>query len=66
MTCSIIFFCSLYVFTYENQSIKLFNPYSTGIDFSDQNLTSVDVKILMSKVDPRAVKANIFIVTVDP
>ena len=40
-----------------------FNPYSTGIDFSRQNLTSVD--ILTSTVDPRTVRVTIFTMTVD-
>ena len=46
------------------------NPYSAGIDFSRQNLTSVDVscrrQILTTKVDPRAARAKIFIMAVDP
>ena len=34
------------------------NPYSAGIDFSHQNLTS--------KVDPRTVRVKIFLMAVDP
>ena len=34
------------------------NPYSAGIDFSRQNLTT--------KVDPRTVRIKIFIMAVDP
>ena len=34
------------------------NPYSAGIDFSRQNLTSI--------VDPRTVRINIFLMAVDP
>ena len=34
------------------------NPYSAGIDFSRQ--------ILTSKVDPRTVRVQIFILAVDP
>ena len=36
------------------------NPYSAGIDFSRQNLTST------SKVDPRTVRLIIFLMVVDP
>ena len=49
-----------------------FNPYSAGIDFSRQNLTSVDEsdvcrrQIVTTKVDPRTVRVNIFIMAVDP
>ena len=40
-----------------------FNPYSKGIDFSHQNLTSTESdvcrrQILTSKVDPRTVKSK--------
>ena len=38
--------------------IHLPNPYSAGIDFSRQNLTS--------KVDPRTERIKIFLMTVDP
>ena len=38
--------------------IKRINPYSAGIDFSHQNLTS--------KVHPRTVRVDIFIMAVDP
>ena len=38
-----------------------FNPYSAGINFSRQDLTSTT-----SKVDPRTVKVNICIMVVDP
>ena len=34
---------------------KYFYPYSAGIDFSCENLTSTDVRL---KVDPRSVKVN--------
>ena len=37
------------------------NPYSAGIDFSRQNLTSSS-----SKVDPGTVSVKIFILAVDP
>ena len=36
------------------------NPYRAGIDFSYQNL------ILTTKVDPRTVRAKIFLMAVDP
>ena len=53
------------------------NPYSAGIALSRQNLTSVDVRfwrlksiprrqILTTKVDPRAVREEIFIKAVYP
>ena len=47
------------------------NPYSAGIDFRRQNLTTLDVyfrrrQILASKVDPRTVKVILFLVAVDP
>ena len=38
------------------------HPYSTGIDFSRQNLTSVQTT---TKVDPRAVRVKIFLMVVD-
>ena len=46
---------------YEKVDTKNFNPYSTGIDFSRQNLTSVE-----SKVDPGTVRVKSLLFTVDP
>ena len=48
-----------------------FSPYSTGIDFKRQNLTILTSKvcrrqILTSKVDPRTVRVNKFLMAVDP
>ena len=40
------------------ERITMINPYSAGIDFSRQ--------ILTTKVDPRTVRVNIFIMVVDP
>ena len=40
------------------KSFFLFNPYSAGIDFSRQNLTS--------KVNPRTARVEIFLMVVDP
>ena len=37
------------------------NPYSAGIDFSRQNLPSVDVRF-----DPRTVGVKILLMVVDP
>ena len=35
------------------------NPYSAGVDFSRENLTSVDRRqIITTKVDPRTVKVK--------
>ena len=44
------------------------NPYSAGIDFRRQNMTYVLCRrqILTSKIDPRAVKVKIFIMSADP
>ena len=47
-------FCP-FVIKYDYQT---FNPYSVGIDFSRQNLTSV--------VNPCTVRVNIFLMAVDP
>ena len=38
------------------------NPYSAGIDFSHQNLR----QILTTKVDPRTVRVEIFLMAIDP
>ena len=57
------------------QAENAFIPYSAGIDFRRQNLTSVHVNnknynntrhIMTSNVDPRTADVNIFIMTVDP
>ena len=47
-------------------TVRDYIPYSAGIDFSRQNLTSVDVRILTTKVDLRTVRINIFLMVVDP
>ena len=44
----------------------MFNHFIAGIHFSRQNLTSLDVRTLSSKVDPRSVRVHIFIMVVDP
>ena len=47
---------------YNQLKIEVLNPYSAGIDFGCQNLTSIDV----SKVDPCTVREKIYILVVDP
>ena len=45
--------------------MDIINPYGAGMDISRQNLTSVDVQILTTKVDPRTVRVEMSIMTVD-
>ena len=58
----------IYVYSFNPFTAKLdqvnFNPYRAGTDFSRQNLTSRR-QILTTKVDPRAVRVEIFLVAVD-
>ena len=48
-----------------SQWTMVFNPYSAGIDFSHQNLTSADVRSWRLKVYPRTVRMKIFLMAVD-
>ena len=51
------------MYLYKKAELK---PYSAGIDFSRQNLTSTDRRqILTTKVNPRAVRVKIFIMVVN-
>ena len=45
--------------------ITHFKPSSAGIDLRRQHLTSVNVKFLTNKVDPRTARVKIFIIAVD-
>ena len=51
--------------TFEKTIIVKVKPYSAGIDFSRQNLTSVDVRF-SRLVHPRTVRVKVFLLTVDP
>ena len=47
--------------------ILTLDPYSAGIDFSRQNMTSTDVRFWrLFKVDPRTVRVKIFLMVIDP
>ena len=66
----IVYRCSL---PYEEVLEDIINPYSAGIDFSRQNLTSGDVRfdicrrqVLTTKVYPRTVRVKIFLMVLDP
>ena len=48
-----------------NEWMKSINPYSAGIDFRRQNLTSVTLDF-DAKIDPRTVRVNKIPMAVDP
>ena len=49
-----------------NKTFMMIDPFSAGTNFIRQNLTSVDGRqILTTKVDPRTVRVNIFLLTID-
>ena len=67
----VLSYCSsvLIVIMFHSQTMKLYimvNPHSAGIDCRRQNLTSVDVRLLKSKVDPCTVRVKISLMAVDP
>ena len=56
--CALLCLNSHFIQNNSELKVKWINPYSAGIDFSRQ--------ILMTEVDPRAVKIKTLLIVVDP